>query len=189
MNAVEIEEAISQLAEQPFEAANFPYAFLEAFGNKEATIKRLRARASNKSDLGGVLQTNNIHIAVCDAGQVTKTLAALKDSPATAKAKAKYVLATDGVDFEAEELAGGETVACAYTDFPDHFGFFLPLTGITIVRQIAESSFDIRATSRLNRLYLEPVKDNLEWDTAERRQDNYQINQSGRGCRTCAEVP
>ena len=171
MNAVEIEEAISQLAEQPFNAANFPYAFLEAFGNKETTIKRLRAGASNKSDLGGVLQTNNIHIAVCEPGQVTKTLAALKSSPATAKAKAKYVLATDGVDFEAEELAGGETVACAYTDFPDHFGFFLPLAGITTVRQIAENSFDIRATSRLNRLYLELLKDNPEWGTAERRHD------------------
>jgi hypothetical protein len=171
LNAVEIEEAISQLAEQPFDAANFPYAFLEAFGNKETTIKRLRAGASNKSDLGGVLQTNNIHIAVCEPGQVTKTLTALKSSPATAKAKAKYVLATDGVDFEAEELAGGETVACAYTDFPDQFGFFLPLAGITTVRQIAENSFDIRATSRLNRLYLELLKDNPAWGTAERRHD------------------
>jgi hypothetical protein len=171
LNAVEIEEAISQLAEQSFDAANFPYAFLEAFGNKETTIKRLRAGVSNKSDLGGVLQTNYIHIATCDAGQVTKTLTALKDSPATAKAKAKYVLATDGVDFEAEELARGETIACAYKDFPDHFGFFLPLAGITTVRQIAENSFDIRATSRLNRLYVELLKNNLAWGTSERRHD------------------
>jgi len=28
MNPVEIEEQISQLAEQPFDAAEFPYAFL-----------------------------------------------------------------------------------------------------------------------------------------------------------------
>ena len=37
LNAVEIEEAISLLADQPFDAENFPYAFLEAFGNKETT--------------------------------------------------------------------------------------------------------------------------------------------------------
>jgi hypothetical protein len=171
LNAVEIEEAISQLADQPFDPESFPFAFLEAFGNKETTIKRLRAGASNKSDLGGVLQTNNIHIATCGSGQVTKTLTALKDSPATAKAKAKFILATDGEDFEAEELASGETVACAYKDFPDHFGFFLPLAGITTVRQIAENSFDIRATSRLNRLYVELLKDNPDWGTAERRHD------------------
>jgi MmeI, N-terminal domain/MmeI, helicase spacer domain len=171
LNAVEIEEAISQLADQPFDPENFPYAFLEAFGNKETTIKRLRAGASNKSDLGGVLQTNNIHIATCDTGQITKTLTALKESPATAKAKAKFILATDGVDFEAEDLASGETVACAYTDFPDHFGFFLPLAGITTVRQISDNAFDIRATSRLNRLYVELLKDNPEWGKAERRHD------------------
>jgi hypothetical protein len=171
LNAVEIEEAISQLADQSFDPENFPYSFLETFGNKETTIKRLRAGVSNKSDLGGVLQTNNIHIGTCGTGQVTKTLTALKESPATVKAKAKFILATDGVDFEAEELASGETVACAYKDFPDHFGFFLPLAGITTVRQIAENSFDIRATSRLNRLYVELLKDNPEWGSAARRHD------------------
>lgn len=65
----------------------------------------------------------------------------------------------------------GETVACAYADFPDHFGFFLPLAGITTVKQLRDSSIDIRATSRLNRLYVELLKDNLEWGTAERRPD------------------
>jgi hypothetical protein len=175
MNAVEIESAISDLALQPFCPEDFPYAFLEAFGNKDTTIKRLRVGASNKSDFagpwGGVLQTNNIHIAACAAGQVPQTLKALKDSPATAKAKAKFILATDGEDFEAEDLITGETVACAFKDFPDHFGFFLPLAGISTVRQISENAFDIRATSRLNRLYLELLKDNPDWGKAERRHD------------------
>ncbi|MDQ2948479.1 MAG: hypothetical protein M3Y27_21500 [Acidobacteriota bacterium] len=46
MNAVEIEQAISQLAEQSFDAEEFPYAFLEAFGNKETTIKGSVANAA-----------------------------------------------------------------------------------------------------------------------------------------------
>ena len=71
MNAVEIEGAISALAEKPFDPEEFPFSFLEAFGNKPTTIKRLRSGASNKSDLGGVLQTNNIHIGVCAAGEVS----------------------------------------------------------------------------------------------------------------------
>lgn len=169
MNAVEIEEAISALAEQPFNGAEFPFAFLQAFGNKETTIKKLRAGASNKSDVGGVLQTSNIHIAVAAPGNVTATLAALKASPATARAKAKFVLATDGDTFEAEDLASGETVACAYADFPNHFGFFLQLAGITTVKQVRESSFDIRATGRLNRLYRTLLEENPDWDAAERR--------------------
>ncbi len=171
MNPVEIEEQISQLAQAPFDAAEFPYAFLEAFGNKETTLKKLRSGASNKSDLGGVLQTNNIHIAVARPGEVTKTLADLKASPATARAKAKFILATDGQTFEAEDLIGGDTVACAYSEFADHFGFFLPLAGITTVKQLRDSSFDIKATGRLNRLYIQLLKDNPEWGTAARRPD------------------
>ena len=171
MNAVEIEEAISALAELPFDAEEFPFAFLLAFGNKATTIKRLRTGSSNKSDQGGVLQTNNIHLKVCGAGEITTTLAQLKASPATTKAKAKFVLATDGTDLEAEDLTTGETIACAYTDFPDHFGFFLPLAGISTVKQIRESAFDIKATGRLNRLYVELLKDNPEWGTAARRHD------------------
>ena len=104
MNAVEIEQAITDLAEKPFDSVEFPYAFLEAFGNKATTIKRLRIGESNKSDLGGVLQTNNIHILTCDEGKVPQALAALKGSPANSKARTKFILATDGIDFEAEEL-------------------------------------------------------------------------------------
>ena len=176
MNAIEIEEAISNLAEQAFDAASFPYAFLEAFGNKATTIKRLKSGSSNKSDIGGVLQTNNIHIAVCAEGAngentVTATLNTLKASPATAKAKAKFTLATDGITLEAEDLTTNETVACDYKDFPNHFGFFLPLAGITTVKQIRDNAFDIRATSRLNRLYVELLKNNADWGTSERRHD------------------
>ena len=172
MNAVEIEEAISALAERPFEAEEFPYAFLEAFGNKETTLKRLRKGESNKSDLGGVLQTNNIHIATCKPGEVTRTLEALRASPATVRAKARFVLATDGDLFEAEDLTTDEApISCTYADFPNHFGFFLPLAGITTVKQVRESSFDIRATSRLNRLYVELLKDNPAWGAAQRRHD------------------
>jgi hypothetical protein len=170
LNAVEIEEAISRLTEQPFDPAEFPYAFLEAFGNKATTINRLRNGNSNKTDIeGAVLQQNNIHIKVCSIGEVLKTLEILKSSPATSRQKAKFILATDGEEFQAENIISGDTVACAYSDFPDHFGFFLPLAGITIIRQISENAFDIRATSRLNRLYVELLKDNPDWGSADRR--------------------
>ena len=171
MNAIEIEEAVTVLSETPFDRNEFPYAFLVAFGNKETTIKRLRSGTSNKSDLGGVLQANNLHIAIAESGKVNGLLNSLKNSPASSKGKVRFVVATDGADFEAEDLETGETVACAFKDFPDHFGFFLPLAGISTVKQIRESSFDIRATSRLNKLYIELLKDNPEWGTADRRHE------------------
>ena len=95
----------------------------------------------------------------------------MRQSPATTRQKAKFILATDGKNFEGENLGDGGTVACAYPDFHEHFGFFLPLAGITTVRQISENAFDIKATGRLNRLYVELLKDNPDWATAARRED------------------
>ena len=167
MNAIEIEQAISELAEQDFDADNFPFAFLEAFGNKATTIKRLRSTtksSTNASDIeGGVLQRTNIHIAVCAEGEVTSVLGKLKQSPATTKAKAKFILATDGSVLEAEDLLSGDTIACNYNEFPNYFGFFLPLAGISTVGAIRNNPIDIQATSRLNRLYVELLKDNESW--------------------------
>ncbi|MGV8892019.1 MAG: class I SAM-dependent DNA methyltransferase [Burkholderiaceae bacterium] len=176
MNAVEIEAAISELAGQPFDAAEFPFAFLAAFGNKDTTLKRLRAGNNNTSDVpGGVLQRSNIHIAVCKSdntgGTVGETLKALRASPATTKAKAKFILSTDGQTLEAEELASGETITCAYRDFSDHFGFFLPLAGISTIKEIKDNPIDVRATGRLNKLYVELLRENPEWARDERRAD------------------
>lgn len=50
------------------------------------------------------------------------------------------MLATDGETLEAEELESGETVVCDYPQFPDHFGFFLPLAGISTIKKIRENS-------------------------------------------------
>ena len=173
MNAVEIEEAVSRLAEAPFDAGAFPYAFLEAFGNKETTLKRLKSGNTNQSDVpGAVLQRNNIHLKVCPEGEVTAGLAALRQSAATTRQKAKFILATDGTTLEAENLVDDDPpLVCKYPDFHDHFGFFLPLAGITTVKQIRENAFDIKATGRLNRLYIELLKENPDWDTAARREE------------------
>jgi len=69
LNAIEIEQAVSELVARPFDASEFPYAFLEAYGNTPTTLKRLRATGkatTNHSDIeGAVLQRNNIHLATC----------------------------------------------------------------------------------------------------------------------------
>lgn len=172
MNAVEIESAISDLALEPFDAAEFPFIFLAAFGNKETALKRLRAGNNNASDVpGGVLLRSNIHIAACEPGSVGEMLKALRASPATTKAKAKFILATDGQTLEAEELITGETITCDYPDFPNHFGFLLPLAGISTIKEIKDNPIDVRATSRLNKLYVELLNENPDWGKDERRSD------------------
>lgn len=172
MNAVEIEAALSDLAQEQFDGTEFPYQFLAAFGNKEVALKKLRTGHSNTSDLaGGVLLRNHIHLATCQAGEVSKTLQDLKSSPATAKAKAKFILATDGQSLEAEELITGETISTDFVDFPNHFGFFLPLAGISTIKEIKDNPIDVRATGRLNKLYVELLRENPDWAKDQRRAD------------------
>lgn len=170
MNPVEIEEAVSRIAEAPFNPGEFPFEFLQAFGNRDVTIKRLRK--DNRSDVSGaVLQRNNIHLAVCPEGQVAQTLNLLRESPKTQSAKARFLLATDGVTFEAEDRTEDEHITDVFTHLADRFGFFLPLAGITTVQKIKNNPIDVKATSRLNRLYVELLKENPDWATEERRHD------------------
>jgi hypothetical protein len=73
MNAVEIEAAVSALAFEPFDSAEFPFAFLAAFGNKETTIKRLRKGESNSSDVMACSSaTISISPCVDQAGSATR---------------------------------------------------------------------------------------------------------------------
>lgn len=174
MNAVEIEEAVSALAGEPFDAAEFGFQFITAFGAKKTTVDRLRRGDSNQSDIGGVLQRNNIHIAVAAEGKVGATLAALRTSPKTASAKVKFILATDGDTVEAEDLVSGDVIAGPYIDLARHFATFLPLAGISTVKEIKNNPVDIKATGRLNRLYVELLKDNPDWATEAKRP---QLNQ------------
>jgi putative DNA (cytosine-5-)-methyltransferase len=171
MNAIEIEQAVSELFSQPYDATEFPYQFLEAFGNPKTTLKRLRASESNKSDCGGVLQRNHIHILTCAPGETTTALATLQQSATNAKNKVNYLLVTDGEQINATDLQSGEPLVCDYADFPNHFGFFLGLANIRTVKAIRDSAFDIRATAKLNRLYVQLLKDNPDWAKAERRHD------------------
>lgn len=174
MNAVEIEEEVSELVLQPFDPAEFPFQWLKAFDAKDTTLRRLRKGDSNQSDVGGVLWRGNIHLAVAPAGAVGATLAALRASPRTAAQKAKFILATDGETVEAEDLIGGEVIACAFADLPRHFAVFLPLAGISTVKEIKNNPIDVKATGRLNKLYVELAKDNPDWAGEERR---HELNQ------------
>jgi hypothetical protein len=164
MNPGEILEAIEELALETFDANEFPFQFLRAFGNKETAIQRLRAGNTNQSDVAGaLLQRGNIHIATCAGGAVDSTLRALRDSPKTASQKARFILATDGEVFQAEDLSGADTVSCTFAEFPNHFGFFLPLAGISYATEITETVLDRRAASRLQRLYVTLLQENPDW--------------------------
>ena len=126
MNAVEIEEAVSKLADAPFNAETFPYDFLQAFGINDAA----------SANSGAATQTSPICPAACFSDKTTSTSSParqaklpppsmpLRAKPRYRKHKAKFILATDGQTFQAERFEDGEALVCAFMDCPNHFGFF-----------------------------------------------------------------
>lgn len=102
---------------------------------------------------------------------MAKRLLLCEQAPKRVAAKAKLILATDGLTLEAQDIQSDEHMACDYVNFADHFGFFLALAGISAVRQIKNNPIDIKATGRLNKLYVELLKDNPEWATEAKRAD------------------
>ena len=176
MNAVEIEEAVSALASSPFTTrANSPTPFWRRSGTKKRRSSGCAAARPNRP-MSRAAFSNGIIFTLPSARPAKSALRSppYAMSPRTTAAKAKFVLATDGVELEAEDLASGETIACAYGDFARRFGFFLPLAGISTVRQITNNPIDIKATGRLNKLYVELLKDNEDWGTDARR---HELNQ------------
>jgi hypothetical protein len=103
VNAVEILEAVSELAEQPFDPEELFVQFVAAFGNRHTTLKRRRTGISNKLAVGGAPQTRDILIATCAVGQKHATIANVRPSAVSARQKARVNRATDG---EAPESTG-----------------------------------------------------------------------------------
>lgn len=168
MNAVEIEKALTELVSATFDRDEFAFEFLAAFGANSTTIKRLREHDTNMSDVGGVLQRNNAHVLIAEAGAVDAALETLRESPATERYKARFIVATDGVDIALEDLQTGTPIACPIQELPEHLGELLPLGGIETVSFRGENTIDVRATNQLNKLYLELLKTNPAWAEAEK---------------------
>ena len=119
---------------------------------------------------GGVLQRSNIHIAVCQLGTTGAGLQALRSSPATARARPSSSSPPTARRSRPKTWRGRDH-RLRLPGLPDHFGFFLPLAGISTVKEIKDNPIDVRATGRLNKLYVELLRENPDWATSERRGD------------------
>lgn len=63
---------------------------------------------------------------------MSNTLKALRASPATTKAKAKFILATDGRPLKAEELITGETTICDTERLEKLYGLYTKMTADSV---------------------------------------------------------
>ena len=176
MNPSEISDALSGLASQPYDLAEFPFGFALATGNTPATIAKLRGGSFNKSDLpGGVLMNQKFHFVPALPGMVSAALDQLRSNKRTAKHKPAILIATDGVDVAAEHPKSGDTLHCAFSELGDRFGFFLPAAGKERYRAAEENPVDVKVAGKLAKLYDALIRTNSDWAAEERRHDMNQL--------------
>lgn len=172
MNPTEIADALDAIAKQPFDAAEFGFAFADATDSAKATIAKLRSGTTNKSDLpDGVLLSRRFHYAPAAPGAVEATLAGLRASKKTASGKPAILIATDGETISAEHPKSGDTLHCAFAEMGTHFAFLLPAAGKDRYQAAEENPVDVTAAGKLAKLYDALLRANSDWATPDRRHD------------------
>lgn len=164
MNIAEIEFSLRELVDLPFDPSEFPFAFLAAYDAPKATVTKLR-QASPANLLGHVEVhwKKKLFFRSADAGQAGATMEAMAAQFEGKKDAPRFLMATDGAELLAKDLKAGTVLDIEYGKLNDSFDYFLPLAGIERYEGIAESEADIKATSRLAKLYDAILESNPDW--------------------------
>lgn len=166
MNAVEIQEAVEELIQQPYAPSAFIEGFMTAYGASGATIARMRSGDGNATDLpNGVLWRKWVHFQPASTGEISEVLDTLQASRKTSQAKVRFAITTDGDQFAAHDLKTGELLFCPLAKLDERFNFFLPIAGIDRYEVADENPVDIKATGKLAKLYDALIVQNPAWAT------------------------
>jgi len=172
MNVAEIEQALEEISQNDFIPETFGIEFAQALGAPKVTIAKLKTGTYNRTDLdGGFLWKPWVHFLPAEAGQIDAAIEALKASKATTRQKARYLISTDGADLIAVDTKSGESHFCAFKDLGKNFGFFLPIAGYERFKAAEENPVDIKAASRLAKLYDAILRANPDWAEESRKHD------------------
>ena len=108
INAVEMNESVSLLAERRFDLEEIAFAFREARGDGMTAVRWLRTGTTSRSDIRRVLQPNNIRIHIAADRKAGARLVTQNVGPETVRASARFVFAPDGREIHDD----GPGVAC-----------------------------------------------------------------------------
>lgn len=159
---------LKEVADVPFSAAEFPFAFIAAFDAPKATITKLKSGNFNKAPRDGdVLWKGKIYIRVCAPGEaVGDALEAMRAEKATGQHTPRFLLATDGIDVSGVDRRSGETFHDTLSSLDRHFDLFLPLAGIERFEAAQENDADIKAAGLLAKFYDAILEHNPDWRSA-----------------------
>ena len=141
---------------------NFIFDFLSAFDQPKASIKRLKNGDYNQSNneneiiwkkkiyFRKILASEDVHDLIDEISKKTEIL----------KNNIRFIIVTDFKTFLSMDLKTKETLDIEISNLAKNFNFFLPLTGLEKAVSVNESLIDIKAASKLGKLFDLIIKDN-----------------------------
>ncbi|MFU8797873.1 MAG: type IIL restriction-modification enzyme MmeI, partial [Gammaproteobacteria bacterium] len=179
MNIVDIEQALIEIAQKPYNPQALGLEFVAAFAKSSTTVKRLKESSSNVSDIAsGLLWRGYMHYASAAQGMTADVLEQLKLSKASVKHKVRLLISTDGHELLVFDRKHDELLVTSLTpeELSKEPAFFFPLAGLEAFRPREESIIDIKATGKLAKLYDALIANNPDWES-HRHELNHFITQ------------
>jgi hypothetical protein len=170
MNIAEIESALRELVEKPFDPESFVFEFLRIYDAPKATVTKLRqAQAGDLLQTGEVVWKKKLWFQPTAKGKAASAIDAMSADPG--KQAPRFLVATDGVEFYARDTKSDLSIDPEFAKLNDAFDFFLPLANIERYEGVDENPADIKATARLAKLYDAILEANPDWIGADRTHD------------------
>lgn len=160
----QVEQNIASIANRSAYTADFLYELLAGYGRAASAITQLKAGTLNKAtDSNAVLQKDVVYFKVFPKGTILEhEIENIEDDPLTVRYRPRYIIATDLKELRAKDTKKNTTLAIEIADIDKDIAFFYGWTGDEIIDSKTEAVADRRVADKMNELYSEIEKVNLE---------------------------
>lgn len=164
MNIAEIETELEELTERTFDPATFVFRLLEIYHAPKATLTKLAQGSSNHGIAANdLLWKNKIYFRFALRGFCASEIDVMLQDPLTKKHKPRFLFVTDGVEFYCRDTRTEQSVYEPLERLRESFLFLLPLANIERYEAPDENPADIKATTRVAKLYDAVLEANADW--------------------------
>lgn len=165
MNSSQIEKnivgLINKFSEESYQKDDFIFDFLTCYNLPKATITLLKKGKHNLSKLNGcIILKKKIFFFEVKEQDLHLTINNLDQDSKTHKHNPRFIIVTNYKNILAIDTKTKDSLDCSLNDLPKNFDFFLPLAGIEKTAYKNENPADIKAASKMAKIYDEILKDN-----------------------------
>ena len=170
MNTFQIEENLKTLI-LSYDEDDFLYQLLGIYNFPKSTIAKLKKNPTQVSGKTNITVLKNkfvFQIVEHDASNKNKVYSdidILTKDISLNKYTPRFLIVTDFQIFLARDTKTNETLDCNFEELYKNYAFFLPWIGMEKAVYATENPADIRASSKMAKLYDQIISDNLKYST------------------------